>query len=146
MIKRTVKKEVNIPTMIDMEVFQVNDGTQFESQELALAYEKLIDTKQIELNSEAINSDYFAQNIGKFELVYFQNGDQIEAYEQKMCNGEDKTYRSWISCQDKFVFPCWIMCRYVPIEYDDSYIAVYMTMDEVKKDLKGALEQIDQLI
>lgn len=145
MIKKTVKKEKYMPVEVDVEVFEANDGTQFETEKLALEYEKLMGTKQIDIKSNIINNGIALRDIGEFKLIYFQNENQIEAYEQKMCNGDNKTWGSWPSCQEKFIFPCWIVCRYEELELADeeSYIANYLTLDEFKEDLKNVLKQID---
>lgn len=72
------------------------------------------------IRSKIIDNEYLSQYIGNYEFVYFENEDQVEKYEQKMCgNKDDNTWMSWVNCKEKFQFPCWIMCYYVPHKLGD---------------------------
>jgi hypothetical protein len=149
--KVTTIKTIEIPKDINIEVYKTSDGRQFEKQEDAEWHEQVNLLKKQKLKSRIINNEYLTQYIGKFRFVYFENENQVEAYEQKMCGNKDgNTWGSWLSCKEKFNFPCWIMCYYIPhslcAEYpDDDFTAVYMTLDEVEVDLNNVLKQVDLL-
>jgi hypothetical protein len=150
MIKKTVKQEINIPKEIDVEVYETSDGRQFKTEEEADWHEKVDILNKHNIISKIINNEYLTQYIGNFNFIYFENENQVEAYEQKMCgNKENNTWMSWVSCKEKFSFPCWMMCYYVPhklSEYSgDDYTAIYMTPEEVKEDLLNVIEQINNL-
>ena len=104
------------------------------------------------IKSGIINNDYLSQYIGNFRFVYFENSSQVEKYEQLMSGKKDNnTWMSWVSCKEKFQFPCWMMCFYVPhrmSEYGgvDDYTAIYMTPKEVLKDLLGVMTQVEKLL
>jgi hypothetical protein len=84
--------------------------------------------------------------LGLFNIVYFEDEKQIEAYEQYMCGNKDNnTWGSWRSCQEKFNFPCWIMCSYVHHEFNDDYSAIYMTIEEFKSRLNKLINQMDNI-
>lgn len=144
-------KIIEIPQKIEYEVFQTSDGRQFNDEESAIEHEKVGDIKQQKIRSKIINNEYLSQYIGNFKFVKFENEKQVEAYEQKECGNKDNnTWDCWESCKEKFKFPCWVMCYYVPHnlceEYpEDDYTAIYMTLDEVKTDLEGVFKQIDNL-
>lgn len=103
--------------------------------------------KKENIQSQIINNEYLAEYIGKFSFVYFESDEEVENYEIQMSgNKDDNTYMSWVSCKEKFRFPCWMMCYYVPHSlggYGNSdFSAIYMTKEEVIKDLENVIRQI----
>lgn len=151
MIKKTIKEIIKVSQEIDVEIYETEDGRQFKSEDEAIEHEKVGILKKKNIKSNIINNEYLTQYIGKFKFVYFENEKQIEAYEQVMCdNRNDNVWGSWISYKNKFKFPSWIMCYYVPhsinkYSCNDDFTAVYMTLDEVKKDLNNVIKQINEL-
>ena len=145
------KKIYNKPVTIyqDVEMYETEDGEVFENEQDAIEYEKIDMIKKKDIVSDIINNSYLIQYIGTYKFVYFKNANQVKAYEQKMCNGGNNTWMSWISCKEKFKFPCWMMCYYVPHRLSETgendYTAVYMTPEEVVEDLYNVINQIKKL-
>lgn len=106
--------------------------------------------KKETIQSQIINNKYLSQYTGKFSMVYFETDQEVEEYEQLMSgNKDDNTWLSWLSCKEKFQFPCWIMCYYVPHHLGGNgstdYTAIYMTKEEVVNDLSSVIKKIDDL-
>lgn len=96
--------------------------------------------------SKIINNEYLSQYMTPFKIAYFESEEDVEKFEQKMCKGDDNTWMSWVSVKDKFSkFPCHIVFRYVYHKYSDDFTAVYLTLDEAKKDLENVILQLDKL-
>ncbi len=150
MIKKTIKEEIAVIEEVEVEVFETSDGKHFKTEEEAEWHEKVDLIQKQKLNSNIINNQYLAQYIGNFNFVYFENENQVEAYEQKICgNRDNKTWGSWVSCKEKFNFPCWVMCYYIDHnlgEYGGDYTAIYMTPNEVIEDMKRVIEQSNNLL
>lgn len=150
MIKKTIKEVIKVPQEVDIEVWETSDGRQFKIKEIAEEHEKIGMLKKYIIQSEVINNKYLTQYIDYFQFVYFENKNQVKVFEQFMCDNKDEnTWGSWINCKEKFKFPCWIMCYYIPHNLsnrgNDDYTAIYMTPEEVKSDLLNVIEQIDNL-
>jgi len=152
LIKKMVKENIKVYQEVDVEVYETEDGRQFKIEEEAIEHEKVGMIKSINIDSEIINNSYLTQYIEKFKWVHFLNENQVEAYEQQYCgNKDDNTWGSWVSCKQKFNFPCWVMCYYVPHSLsehdfgDDDYTAIYMTLDEVEVDLTKVINKLNSL-
>jgi cobalamin-dependent methionine synthase I len=147
-MKKTMAKETILePKEIDIEVFETEDGIQFKTEEEALEHEKLSTIKIQSIESQIVNNEYIAQYTGNFRIVKFDSESQVEAYEQACCGNKDNnTWRSWVSCKDKFnKFPCCIVCNYIPCQSDDDYIAIYLTPEETIDDLNNVLNQLKSI-
>jgi hypothetical protein len=151
MVKKVNRKNViQVEKEIDVEVYETSDGRQFKSEEEAIYHENVGKLYKQTIKSKIINNEYLTQYIGNFTFVYFENENQVEAYEQMLCgNQDDNTWSSWVSNKEKFTFPCWMMSYYVPHELSaygsNDYTAVYMTRDEVINDLTRVIEQVKGL-
>ena len=99
------------------------------------------------IKSEIINNRFMSQYQNPFQLVRFENEEEVESFECTMSGDkDDNTWNSWVSCKEKFTqFPCWIVCNYVHHPIDDSYTAIYFTSQEVEEDLLRVLMQINHL-
>lgn len=102
---------------------------------------------EILVKSNVINNPYIINIIGEFKIVTFYNEDNIIQYEKKECGDKNNNvYGSWLSCKEKFdVFPCKIACRYIKLGDEEGYRAIYMTLEEYKKDLQLSLKQLKNI-
>lgn len=108
---------------------------------------KVDEIDEILVKSNVINNPYIINRIGEFKIVTFYNKDNIIQYEKKECGDKsNNVYGSWLSCKEKFdVFPCKIACRYIKLGDEEGYIAIYMTLEEYKKDLQNSLKQLKSI-
>lgn len=103
--------------------------------------------KEVNFKSKLINNEYLSQYFKPFRVRLFNNEEEVEKFEQKLCKGDDKTWMSWVSQKEKFSkFPCYIVYRYVYHKAQDEYTAVYLTLEEAKNDLMSVVSQLDSLI
>lgn len=101
--------------------------------------------KEEKFNSEILNNDIISQYYNPFKMVYFENENDIEKYEQVNCEGDNNTWNSWRSIKDKITFPCWLCVKYQKHPHDGSYTAIYLTKDEAIKDFKKCIDKIKKL-
>ena len=100
--------------------------------------------KEIEIKSEVLNNDYISQYHEPFKILKFKNVEQLSKYQDSIC-GKDNVWGSWQSCIDKFNFPCYIVLKYQKHPVDDSYTAIYLTLEEFKNDLNNVIKTVNEL-
>lgn len=121
-------------------------GKEFSDKQQCLDHEKecLINSKRKEVYDrlKKVPISLGFNNLNG-ELIYLNTEEEIKLYEQYMCDGDNKTWGSWVSKKEKFTnLPKWIYCCFEKVNYNDEYIAYYFTLNE----MQNKMEEIKNII